>query len=301
MPTTRDDRVLAISLWVSAGFAVLALVWGALTGSRLIVFDGLYSFASVGLTLLAVLALRTARRGADERYPWGREAWEPLAVVLKAAAMAGLCVYALVGAVLELIEGPTGIAVRAALLYGVVSTVASVVVTVLLRRMSAHGSDLARAEAAEWAGDTLLSVGVIVGFGVAWALEASGRAAAAAYVDPVMVVLASAAFLPVPARLILRSGREILTMAPPAEVLDRIRAEVRAVEEKHGFAESFVRAGKVGGRLDLEVDFVVDAGSTARTVEDLDGVRAELDRRLRDLDPPPSMSVGFTADRGWVS
>ncbi|MCE0766487.1 cation diffusion facilitator family transporter [Pseudonocardia kujensis] len=301
MTSSPDHRVLAISLWSSAGFAVLALVWGALTGSRLIVFDGLYSFASVGLTLLAVLALRTARRGPDERYPWGREAWEPLAVVLKAAAMAGLCVYALVGAVLELIEGPTGIAVRAALVYGVVSTVGGVVVTVLLRRMSARGSDLARAEAAEWAGDTLLSVGVLVGFGVAWALEASGRAAAAASVDPVMVVLASAAFLPVPVRLILRSGREILTMAPPAEVLDRIRAEVGAVEEAYGFAESFVRAGKVGGRLDLEVDFVVDGGSAARTVEDLDGVRAELDRRLRDLDPPPSMSVGFTADRGWVS
>ncbi|GAA4696343.1 cation transporter [Pseudonocardia yuanmonensis] len=301
MTTSRDDRVLAISLWASAGFAVLALVWGALAGSRLIVFDGLYSFASVGLTLLAVVALRTARRGPDERYPWGREAWEPLAVVLKAAAMAGLCVYALVGAVLELIAGPSGIAVRAALVYGVVSTLGGVVITVLLRRLSARGADLARAEAAEWAGDTLLSVGVLVGFGVAWALEATGRGEAARYVDPVMVVLASAAFLPVPVRLILRGGREILAMAPSTEVLERIRVEVRAVEAAHGFAESFVRAGKVGGRLDLEIDFVVDAASTARTVEDLDGVRAELDRRLRDLDPPPSMSVGFTADRGWVS
>jgi predicted Co/Zn/Cd cation transporter (cation efflux family) len=185
-------------------------------------------------------------------------------------------------------------------LYGVVSTLGGVVVTVLLRRLSARGADLARAEAAEWAGDTLLSVGVLVGFAVAWALEATGRGDAARYVDPAMVVLASAAFLPVPVRLILRSGREILAMAPSTEVLDRIRAEVRAVEAAHGFAESFVRAGKVGGRLDLEIDFVVDAASTARTVEDLDGVRAELDRRLRDLDPPPSMSVGFTADRGWV-
>ena len=69
---------------------MVAVGWGLLTGSRLIIFDGLYSFASVGLSLMAILALRTARRGPDERYPWGREVWEPLTVVVKAAALGGL-------------------------------------------------------------------------------------------------------------------------------------------------------------------------------------------------------------------
>jgi predicted Co/Zn/Cd cation transporter (cation efflux family) len=81
-----DGRALLISTWMSAAFAVIALGWGLATGSPLIVFDGLYSFASVGLSLLAVLALRTAGRGADDRYPWGREAWEPLTIVVKAVA-----------------------------------------------------------------------------------------------------------------------------------------------------------------------------------------------------------------------
>ena len=53
------------------------LIGGLLAGSQMIVFDGLYSFASVGLSVLAVMALRFARRGADERFPWGREAAEP--------------------------------------------------------------------------------------------------------------------------------------------------------------------------------------------------------------------------------
>ena len=96
---SSDDRALLLSTWTSAGFAVVAVAWGLLTGSQLIVFDGLYSFASVALSLMAVLALRTARRGPDERYPWGREVWEPLTVVVKAAALGGLSVYALVGGV----------------------------------------------------------------------------------------------------------------------------------------------------------------------------------------------------------
>ncbi|WP_312858396.1 cation diffusion facilitator family transporter, partial [Pseudonocardia pini] len=215
----NDERALRVSVWASAAFGVMALVWGVLSGSRLIVFDGLYSFAAVGLSLLAVLALRTARRGPDDRYPWGREAWEPLAVVGKAAALAGLCLYALVGAVVEIVDGPESIAVGSAVVYGVVSTVAGVAVTLVLRRMARRASDLVRAEAAEWAGDTLLSVGVLVGFVVAWVLVLNGRDDLARYVDPGMVVLASAAFLPVPARLVVRGIRELLSMSPPDEVL----------------------------------------------------------------------------------
>ena len=100
-PAGRDQRLLLISVAVSAGFAVISSVWGILSGSSMIVFDGLYSFASVGLSVLAVLGLRFARRGPDERFPWGREAVEPLVVVVKAATLAALCLYAVVGGIGE--------------------------------------------------------------------------------------------------------------------------------------------------------------------------------------------------------
>ncbi|WP_298800568.1 cation transporter [Pseudonocardia sp. 73-21] len=131
-----DGRALLISVWASVAFAVLALVWGLATGSQLIVFDGLYSFAGVGLSLLAVLALRTARKGPDERYPWGREVWEPLTVVVKAAAIAGLCLYALVGGVGEILAGGRDVEVGWALAYGVVATLGGVAVSLVLRRRS---------------------------------------------------------------------------------------------------------------------------------------------------------------------
>jgi len=289
-----DERALRMSVWASAAFGVLALVWGLWSGSSLIVFDGLYSFAAVGLSLLAVLALRTARRGPDERYPWGREAWEPLAVVAKAAALAGLCLYALVGAVVTIIDGPEPIAVGSAVVYGAVSALAGLAITLVLRRRARTGSDLVRAEAAEWAGDTLLSVGVFVGFGIAWVLTVTGHEDWARYVDPVMVVLASGAFLPVPARLVAQGVRELLSMSPADEVLAGIRAEVAAVAAERGFAESVVRASKVGGRLDVEVDFVVPETAS---VAELDAVRAALAARL---DPNASMAVSFTADRRWL-
>ena len=82
---SRDRRLLLLSVWASAAFAVLSSVWGVLSGSSMIVFDGLYSFASIGLSLLAVLALRTSRRGADERQHYQ---FAPFAVTGGAAGQA---------------------------------------------------------------------------------------------------------------------------------------------------------------------------------------------------------------------
>ncbi len=297
---SSDTRTLLISVWASAGFAVLALAWGLPLGSQLIIFDGLYSFASVGLSLLAVLALRTARKGPDARYPWGREAWEPLTVVIKAAALGGLCVYALVGGVADILRGGRDVDSGWALAYAVVATLGGGVVALVLRRRSRTGSGLVRAEAAEWVGDALLSLGVLAGFGAALILERTGRADLARYMDPAMVAVISAVFLRVPGRLIVEGFRELLAMSPAAETQDRIRAAVQAVERDYRFTESFLRASKIGSRLDVEVDFVVDDGSRAQTVRQFDEVRADLQERLRALGLATSMSVGFTADRRWA-
>jgi cation diffusion facilitator family transporter len=294
----RDRRLLMISVWASVGFAVLSSVWGVLSGSSMIVFDGLYSFVSIGLSLLAVMALRAARRGPDASYPWGREVWEPLVVIVKALALAALCGYAVIGGVGDLLAGGREVATGWALAYGVVSTAGGVAVTLLLRRDP--GSDLVRAEAAEWLGDTLLSGGVLAGFALAVGLVATGHADQARYVDPAMVVLVSTAFLVVPARLVAGGMREILTMAPPAAVQAQLQACVDAVGEQFGLPESYVRASKVGGRLDVEVDFVVGEKSAVRTVHDCDVVRQALHDRLSTLGYDRSVVVAFTADRRWA-
>jgi cation diffusion facilitator family transporter len=296
--TSRERRLLLVSVWASAGFAVGSSVWGLLSGSAMIVFDGLYSFVSIGLSLLAVLALRVSRGGPSPDYPWGPEMWEPLVVVVKALALAALCVYAGVGGVHDLLTGGRAVAAGWALAYAVLATAGGVVVTLVLRR--GGRSDLVRAEAAEWLGDTLLSVGVLIGFIVAVALVAAGRPDLAAYVDPAMVVAVSLAFLRVPAKLVAGGLREILSKAAPAGTLEELQACVDAVGQRFGLGESFLRAAKVGGRVDVEVDFVVGPDSPVRTVADCDRVRQDLHDRLAALGHERSVIVAFTTDRKWA-
>src|SRR3954469_20488491 len=222
--TSRERRLLLVSVWASAGFAVGSSVWGLLSGSAMIVFDGLYSFVSVGLSLLAVLALQVSRRGPSPDYPWGPGMWEPLVVVVKALALAALCVYAAVGGVHDLLTGGRAVATGWALAYAVLATAGGVVVTLVLRRGGRW--DLVRAEAAEWWGDTLLSVGVLIGFLVAVALVVAGRPDLAAYVDPTMVVVASVMFLRVPAKLVAGGLREILSKGAPADPLGELEGRI---------------------------------------------------------------------------
>jgi cation diffusion facilitator family transporter len=299
----RDQRLLMISIWASAGFAVLSSVWGILSGSSMIVFDGLYSFVSIGLSVLAVLALRFSSRGADERFPWGRDIAEPLVVVIKAATLGALCAYAAVGGIIDIVNGGREVAVGSAVVYAVVATVGGAVVGLLLRRASRTGpetSDLVRAEAAEWLGDTLLSAGVLVGFLIAYGLVVSGRADIAAYIDPAMVTVVSLAFLWVPVKLIIASMREVLSMSPPADVLSSLTECVAEIESRYSFSESFLRASKVGARMDIEIDFVVGEASEVRTVTDCDQVREDLHERLATLGYERAVTVTFTNDRRWA-
>jgi cation diffusion facilitator family transporter len=304
--SVRDQRLILFSIWASAGFAVLSSVWGILIGSSMIIFDGVYSFVSIGLSVLAVLALRFTSRGADERFPWGREVAEPLVVVIKAATLGGLCIYAAVGGIQDLVLGGREISAVSAVVYAVVATAGGLAVGLVLRRAAradrdgGQVSDLVRAEAAEWLGDTLLSAGVLVGFLGALALVAVGRADLAAYIDPGMVVLVSLLFLRVPVKLIIGGMREVMSMSPPADVLDPLASCVREVETRYGFAESFLRASKVGSRMDIEVDFVLDENSRAQTVAECDQARQDLHDRLADLGYERSVVITFTTDRKWA-
>ena len=218
---------------------------------------------------------------------------------MKAAALGGLSVYALVGGVGDVLAGGREVEVGLAVVYGVAATVVGVVVTVVLRRRARSGaSDLVRAEAAEWTGDTLLSIGVLAGFVVAAVLLQAGRADLARYVDPVMVVVV---WCSVPPRPRPTDDQRLPRGADDGS--HRRTCTNRSWRWSRHSARSTVspmpsaRTSKVGGRLDLDVVFLVGADTTVRQC---DAVRAELERRLTDSGHHVSMSVGFTADRRWA-
>jgi cation diffusion facilitator family transporter len=297
------ERLLRLSVWGAAAFAGLALVWGFLARSQMIVFDGMYSSISVGLSALSLLAYRAVQRGPDERYPFGRDVMGSLVIVVKGVAIAALCVYAFTGAVLDVLAGGREVAVGAAAAYAAVASAGCAGMVVALRRggrRTSQPSELLQAEASQWLLDTLLSVAVLIGFLVALGMEARGRSDLSVYVDPLLVGGMSLVFLALPVRLLREGMRGVLATAPQAQVQTDIERAVDEVAARHSIATTTTRVTTFGERFDVTVTFLLDPGAPELDVTAFDRIRTELEELLAPLPHGLIVTVSFTADRRFL-
>lgn len=274
-----EARALRLSVYASLLVGVVGVVWGLVANARIVLFDGIFTIFGTALSGLSLLASWAAGLEPDERYPFGREAVIPVAIVVQGAALTATLFYAAFDSISLLLAGGTDAAPASVVGYGVLTLVVAIAVMLGLPRLAPR-SELAAAEADQWKAGALLSAIIAVGAAAATGADALGWDAVVRYADPVLVLVAVAVLAPVPWRLLTSGGREILEAAPPAEVSRGIEAEARRVAGEFGLGEPIVRATKLGRRLYVEVDFLVGAGEW--DVSEEDKVRRSL---IAGLDP----------------
>jgi predicted Co/Zn/Cd cation transporter (cation efflux family) len=294
---TGERRALLGSIAVSVFCGLLAVVWGLLSGARIILFDGAYALIGIAIAGVSLRVARAVAAGPTRRFPFGREALTPLTVVGQGVALAATLFYAGADAVTVIRDGGSPVTPGPVAVYGAVTGVLSLGTAWWLRR-AAPRSDLVDAEREQWRADAVLSAVIVVGSLVALVLVRGGRAAVAAYVDPVLVLVACAILLPTPLRLLRAGGVELLEGEPPAAVAGPVRAVVAAVRARFGLDEPVLRLHKLGGKLYVEVGFVVRPGEW--DVADEDAVRRAVVEGLEPLGLDVWASVELTTDRTLV-
>jgi len=292
--TLAERRALTASLVASGLLGVVAVVWGLAARADVLVFDGIYMVAGIALVAVSLLASRAAASAPSLRFPFGRHAATPLTVAMQGAAIFATLVYGAVTAVATLVAGGSQAAGAAILAYGLVTLVVSVVVAVALQRV-APASDLAHAEVVSWRAGAVMSAVVAVGGLVAVVLQDAGHDRAASFVDPVLVLVAVASIAPLPVRLMREGMHELLEGAAPADVLDAVGRAVDAARAGFDLPDPLVRATKLGRRLYVEVDFVVEA--TRWDVDAEDRVRHAVTDALEVLPFDVWANVELTTDR----
>ncbi|VTR75973.1 cation transporter [Cellulomonas hominis] len=293
----RGERSALAGSAVAAGVVGTgAVVWGLVAGSGVILFDGVYALAGIALVAVSFLASRAAGSTPSSRYPFGRHAATPLAVAMQGAALLATLVYGLADAVGTLLAGGSEGDPASLLAYGAASAVLSVLAAVALRRR-APASELVHAEVVSWRAGAWLSVVVAVGGVAGLALERADRPVAAGYVDPVLLLVAVVLIAPLPVRLVRDGMHELLEGVPPEPVAAEIARVVALARDEHGLPQPVVRATKLGRRLYVEVDFVVQPGS-GWDVDGEDAVRHAVVDRLQGLPYDVWATVELTADPG---
>lgn len=295
---TRAERTALVgSIAASVLCGGLAVVWGLVSGARIILFDGAYALIGIGIAGLSLRVAHAVAAGPTRRFPFGRDALTPLTVVGQGVALAATLFYAAADAVTVIREGGSPVAAGNVAAYGAVTGVVSLALAWWLRR-TAPRSDLVDAEAQQWRADAVLSAVMVGGALVALGLVRAGRGDLTDYVDPVLVLLACAILVPTPLRL-LRSGTvELLEGVPPADITDAVGVTVEEVRARFGLDEPILRLHKLGAKLYVEVDFVVEAGEW--DVSEEDAVRRAVVDGLAPLGLDVWAYVELTTDRALV-
>lgn len=280
-PLAREAAALRLSARVSLGMAVLAVVWGLVAESQIILFDGLYAGIGFLLSRLGMRAAALVEAGPTPRYPFGREALAPLVVGIQAFVLLGTFGYAAVDAVSVILAGGGDTALWSALVYSVITLVLVLVVRAMLVRRQ-EGSDLVAAEVAQWHASALLGVAMVIGFALAVVLKFTPLADLAPFVDPALVLLAGVLILPTPLGMLRSAYRELLEGRPSRSVTEPIHAAVDRLRAAEGLPEPELRIGKLGRKVYIELDWVVPEAD-GWTVADADRIRRAL---IQDLAQP---------------
>lgn len=292
-PTSSlEQRALRVSLLITFSLALVAIIWGLLANSQIILFDGVYALLGTALTAVSMAAARISRLSPTDRFPFGFEAVVPLAVGIQGAAMLGTIAYASLEAVRVILDGGSEVAAGSVAIYGALTAAACLGAWAYLRRADPT-SDLLAAEAKSWWASMILSVVVLVGALLALGLRAAGISAVEPFIDPSLVLIASAILLPTPLGMLRTMVVEMLEGSPSSEIRDLVVAATDAARTRFDLPEPTLRLSKLGRKLYVEADFVVDSGWS---VADEDEVRRHVREALSDLPYDVWLNVELTTD-----
>jgi cobalt-zinc-cadmium efflux system protein len=226
MVTKRLGWVLALT----AGFLVVEVIGGWLSGSLALLADAGHMATDVAALTLATIGARIAQRRAHAAHRFGNLRWEVLAAMVNGLVLVGVAIGISLEA-LDRLETPHEID---AVLFGVVALAGLAVNLISLRVLHGHHHEDLNVRGAylHIMGDVLGSVGAVLAAAV---IHFTGWLPA----DPIISGLISFLILGSAWRLIRESGSILLDRVPPhvsvAEVEQRLLAlpEVDRVHDVH--------------------------------------------------------------------
>jgi predicted Co/Zn/Cd cation transporter (cation efflux family) len=274
----HERKALTASIVATTVLGAVGVAWGWASGSQMILLDGAYGIIGTATSWLLLRASSLSVQGPSRAYPFGREAVTPLVIGIQGCVLLATLLYAGIEAVYTIFDGGSEFEAGPAVAYGVIITAACVAVWFWLQR-GAGDSELLAAEATAWRIAAMRGLGMVLGFTILGLLEGSRWEDAAPYVDPVMVLVTCALFLPPPVGMVRRTLFELLERAPPDRVMDPVRVAVSEVVASYDLDDPDVRVTKIGSKLYVEVNGTAGAEVTIQQEHE---VRESLRRRLAD-------------------
>lgn len=296
-----ESKMLRYSAVGGLFFAILGIAWGWAIKSEMISFDGLYSLISLGLALFAIITTNFINKKDFKNYPFGKYNLEPIIVIIKSIVLLIMCSITMVSAIKQVLNGGNSVEEGFALSYALISSIGCTWIYLYMKRSSKNlNSEIVKAESNQWLMDSMLSVGVLIGFLISMLFKYIGFNNLSKYVDPGMVILSSSIFLRMPITSIIESFKELIYSSANDEINYDINNLVKEIEEEYKLEDSIARVAKVGRELRIEIDFIVSNDSKIKSVDDMDKVREFIDKNTNHFDLKKWLNISFTKNKKWA-
>jgi cation diffusion facilitator family transporter len=296
-----EQRLLKLSIAVTIGVASVGVVFGLLSGSMSIVFDGVFSAIDAAMSGLALFVSRLVSRVAENRrFQFGYWHIEPMVLAFNGGTLMLLCFYAFLNSIDSLLAGGRQLNFDWAMAYAAaVGVVAFGMFFYARHRNRQIGSDFVRLDVQSWLMSAAITSALLLAFAVAWCLEGTRYAHLTPYADPLILAVLSLILVFVPIHTVRRALTEILLITPP-ELDARVRQVLDEVVARHGFKTYTSYVAKVGRAQFIEIHVVVPPESPIDSVGEADAIRREIAEAIGGEGPHRWITIDFTADPRWL-
>lgn len=296
-----EQRILKLSIAVTVLVAAVGVLFGLLSGSMSIVFDGVFSAIDAAMSGLALFVSRLVSRIHDNRrFQFGYWHIEPMVLAFNGGTLMLLCFYAFLNAVGSFLAGGRTLDFDWAMAYAVAVGAVSFGMCLYERRANRRiGSDFVRLDAQSWLMSAAITSALLVAFTIAWLLEGTAWSYLTPYADPLVLALLTVVLVFVPIRTVRRALEEILLITPPA--LDRhVRRVMDGIVARHGFKSYTSYVAKVGRAQFIEIHVAVTPDTPLDSVAKADAIRREIAEAIGEEGPQRWLTIDFTADPRWL-
>lgn len=306
---TTEQKVLRLSIAVTVLLAGAGILFGLLSGSFAIVFDGIYSLVDASMTMVTLLvsnliAASTSagpRRGKlAERFTMGFWHLEPMVLGLNATLLMGAAIYALINAVGSLMTGGRDLAFEHAIVYTAVTVVVAAGMAVFATRANRTvRSDFLALDAKSWIMAAALTAALLVAFVFGHLIQGTRLQWVSPYIDPAVLALVCLVVIPIPVGTMRQALADVLLVTPP-DLKRHVDAVASDTVRRHGFASYRAYVARVGRGRQIELFFIVPSGWPPRMLEEWDKIRDEVGAAIGGEGPDRWLTIVFTSDLEWA-
>ena len=297
---TKEQKTLRASIAVTMLMALMGVVFGLVSGSNAIVFDGVYSTVDAAMSLLALFVSRLLMKKGSARFQFGYSHFEPLVAAFNGSVLLLLCFYAFVDAISSFLNGGQIVAFDAAATYSGVVCVTCFACYMYERRVARQlDSEFLRIDMQSWLMAGSITLALLVGFAAAEFLSYLGYPLYAPYADPLILMLLALGLLPIPLGIVKRALSDIFQVAP-SELDHKVQLVMQATMKKYGFLDYESYVLKSGRTQMVDIHILVSPDYVA-SVAEVDRMRKEIaDQLAPEVRLDQWLSIDLTTRREWI-